>query len=60
MPRVVLDSSVLVSAFIAPHGRIVQVLRLPLRERYKLVLSTAILSETAETLLRAWPKTPTY
>jgi uncharacterized protein len=41
----------LVSAFIAPHGQIVQLLRHPLRDRYQLVLSMAILSETAETLL---------
>ena len=49
--RVVLDSSVLVSAFIAPQGGLMQLLRLPLRGRYRLVLSEEILTETARSLL---------
>lgn len=51
MPRVVLDSSVLVSAFLTPHGSVVRLLREPVRSRYQLCLSDAILTETAETLL---------
>lgn len=51
MPRVVLDSSVLVSAFLTPHGSVVRLLRDPVRSRYELWLSDAILTETAETLL---------
>ena len=51
MPRAVLDSSVLVSAFIASERELMQLLRLPLRHRYELVLSKEILSETAESLL---------
>jgi putative PIN family toxin of toxin-antitoxin system len=49
--RVVLDSSVLVSAFIAPQGELMLLLRLPLRSRYRLVLSEEILTETAQSLL---------
>ena len=51
MPRAVLDSSVLVSAFLTPHGSVVRLLRAPMRDRYALCLSDAILTETAETLL---------
>lgn len=51
MMRVVLDSSVLVSAFIAPRSELMLVLRLPLRGRYRLVLSEEILTETARSLL---------
>ncbi len=51
MPRAVLDSSVLVSAFATPHGQVVRLLRSPLRDRYRLCLSEAILAETAATLL---------
>src|SRR4051794_29214254 len=51
MPRVVLDSSILVSAFIAPQSELMRLLRLPLRRRYELVLSKEILSETAQSLL---------
>jgi uncharacterized protein len=51
MPKAVLDSSVLVSAFIAPHSELMKLLGLPLRSRYELVLSTEILSETAQSLL---------
>jgi uncharacterized protein len=51
MPRAVLDSSILVSAFLTPHGSVVRLLREPLRSRYELCLSDAILTETAETLL---------
>lgn len=51
MPRTVLDSSVLVSAFVTPHGSVVRLLRDPARSRYELCLSEFILTETAETLL---------
>src|SRR5260370_34321772 len=51
MPRAVLDSSVLVSAFLTPHGSVVRLLRDPVRSRYQLCLSEYILTETAETLL---------
>ena len=51
MPRAVLDSSVLVSAFLTPHGYVVRLLRDPALSRYQLCLSDAILTETAETLL---------
>jgi putative PIN family toxin of toxin-antitoxin system len=51
MLKAVLDSSVLVSAFIAPHRELMQLLVLPLRHRYELVLSKDILTETAESLL---------
>jgi putative PIN family toxin of toxin-antitoxin system len=51
MPRAVLDSSVLVSAFLTPHGSVVRLLREPARSRYELWLSEAILTETAEVLL---------
>lgn len=51
MPRAVLDSSVLVSAFLTPHGSVVRLLRDPLRSRYQLCLSEPILTETAEVLL---------
>ena len=50
MPRAVLDSSVLVSAFLTPHGSVVRLLRAPARNRYDLCLSDFILAETAETL----------
>ena len=51
MVRVVLDSSVLISAFIAPHSELMLLLRLPLRTRYQLVLSKEILTEPAQALL---------
>ena len=51
MPRAVLDSSVLVSAFLTPHGSVVQLLREPVLSLYDLYLSEYILTETAETLL---------
>ena len=44
--RVVLDSSILVSAFIAPQTELIGLLRPPLRNRYELWLSEEILSET--------------
>jgi putative PIN family toxin of toxin-antitoxin system len=50
-PRAVLDSSVLVSAFITPRGSVVRLLHAPARDRYELCLSQFILTETAETLL---------
>jgi uncharacterized protein len=51
MLKAVLDSSVLVSAFIAPSGPVMPLLRQPLRHRYELILSKDILSETAQSLL---------
>lgn len=51
MLRAVLDSSVLVSAFLTPEGQVVRLLREPARSRYRLCLSEAILAEVAETLL---------
>jgi predicted nucleic acid-binding protein len=51
MPKAVLDSSVLISAFIKPQGRVMELLRQPLRGRYQMCLSEEILSETAEVLL---------
>jgi putative PIN family toxin of toxin-antitoxin system len=51
MPRAVLDSSVLVSAFLTPHGSVVRLLREPVRSLYQLCLSEPILTETAEVLL---------
>src|SRR4051812_34338127 len=51
MPRTVLDTSVLVSAFLTPHGSVVRLLREPARSQYQLCLSEYILTETAETLL---------
>ena len=51
MLRAVLDSSVLVSAFVTPHGSVVRLLHDPVRSRYELCLSEAILAETAEVLL---------
>ena len=51
MVRAVLDSSILVSAFIAPQKELMNLLRLPLRGHYELVLSEEILSETAQSLL---------
>jgi putative PIN family toxin of toxin-antitoxin system len=52
MPKAVLDSSVLVSAFLTPHGSVVRLLRQPAISRYQLCLSEFILTETAEVLLR--------
>lgn len=51
VPRAVLDSSVLVSAFLTPHGFVVRLLRAPAIDGYRPCLSDAILTETAETLL---------
>jgi putative PIN family toxin of toxin-antitoxin system len=51
MPRAVLDSSVLVSAFIKPRGAVAGLLRAPVRSRYRLCLSESILEETARKLL---------
>ena len=51
MPRVVLDSSILISAFIASHTELMHLLRQPLRSRYQLILSNEILAETAQALL---------
>ena len=51
MPKAVLDSSILVSAFIAPQGELSELLREPLLSCYELVLSEEILAETAATLL---------
>src|SRR3954454_5818918 len=51
MPRAVLDTSALVSAFLTPRGSVVRLLREPARIQYQLCLSEYILTETAETLL---------
>lgn len=51
MPKAVLDSSVLVSAFLTPPGSVVRLLRAPVRNRYDLYLSEFILTETARILL---------
>ncbi|MGE3541100.1 MAG: putative toxin-antitoxin system toxin component, PIN family [Candidatus Tectimicrobiota bacterium] len=51
MPRIVLDSTVLVSAFIAPHGAAAAVLGHVRAGRVDLILSEAILQETARVLL---------
>src|SRR6185437_4919869 len=51
MSRAVLDSSVLVSAFLTPQGAVVRLLRMPARQRYELCLSEAILAETGKALL---------
>jgi putative PIN family toxin of toxin-antitoxin system len=51
MPKAVLDSSVLVSAFLTPHGSVVRLLRAPIRNRYDPYLSEFILTETARILL---------
>ena len=50
--RAVLDSSVLVSAFIKPHGTTAQLLRAAEGGAFVLYLSPEILAETAEVLLR--------
>lgn len=50
--RAVLDSSVLVSAFIKPHGTTAELLRAAEGGAFVLYLSPAILVETAEVLLR--------
>ena len=52
MPRTVLDSSVLVSAFVTPDGQVAKLLFSPVRGRYRLCLSGLILAETAGTLLQ--------
>jgi uncharacterized protein len=51
MPKVVLDSSILVSAFITPHGEVKKLLVEPFRSQYTLYLSEEILSKTARILL---------
>lgn len=51
MLRAVLDTSVLVSAFLTPRGSVVQLLREPARSQYQLWFSEYILTETAKTLL---------
>ena len=50
--KAVLDSSVLVSAFIKPHGTTAKLLRAAEGGAFVLYLSPEILSETAEVLLR--------
>ena len=49
--RVVLDSSVLVSAFLTRQGAVAQLLRPPIADRYRLCLSDFIMAETADVLL---------
>ena len=51
MPRIVLDSSVLISAFIKPRGPVAGRLRDPVRSRYQLCLSDFIIEETTRKLL---------
>lgn len=51
MRRAVLDSSVLVSAFISPRGTVADMLDALLASPVELCLSGAILEETARTLL---------
>ena len=51
MPRAVLDTSVLTSAFLTPRGSVVQLLRESARSQNQLCLSEYILTKTAETLL---------
>ncbi|HET6468467.1 MAG TPA: putative toxin-antitoxin system toxin component, PIN family [Geminicoccaceae bacterium] len=51
MTRAVLDSSVLVSAFVTPRGQVAGLLRAPARSHYRLWLSEPILAETGRTLL---------
>ncbi len=58
MLRAVLDSSILVSAFIAPEGVLSRLLDLALEGRYELFLSDYILDETATALLQ--PKFARY
>ncbi len=49
-PRVVIDSSVLVSAFLTPEGTTAEVLHAEMRERYVLCLSPEIITETIKKL----------
>jgi predicted nucleic acid-binding protein len=51
MPRAVLDTSVLVSAFLTPHGSVVRLLREPARSQDQLCFSEYILTETADIFL---------
>jgi putative PIN family toxin of toxin-antitoxin system len=51
MIRAVLDSSILVSAFVAPGGAVLNVIRWEFRHRYRLCLSDYILAETGRSLL---------
>jgi len=53
MTRAVLDTSVLVSAFLTPQGTAAQVLEQAERGRFVLCLSSVILEETRDVLLRA-------
>lgn len=50
MPKVVLDSSILISAFFTPHGTCAEVLRRA-PEHYHLYLSDEIIAETTSSLL---------
>ena len=52
MPRAVLDSSVLISAFLTPTGTCAEVLRVASRGAFVSCLSPEILAETARSLLR--------
>jgi putative PIN family toxin of toxin-antitoxin system len=51
MPKVVPDSSVLISAFITPKGAVARLLRKLVESGFELCLSPAILEETARVLL---------
>ena len=52
MLRVVLDSSVLVSALLAPEGTVATVVRAAAEERFRLCLSPSILEEVEKVLTR--------
>ena len=52
MPRVVADTTVLVSAFLAPRGVASEVLRSARRGAFELILAPAILEEMQDRLLR--------
>lgn len=51
MPRIVCDSTVLVSAFLATDGTAARVLDLALTDRVHLVVSETIIAETGKVLL---------
>lgn len=52
MPRAVADTTVLVSAFLAPRGVASEVLRRARRGAFEIVLAPAILDEMKDLLLR--------
>ena len=58
MLRVVLDSSVLVSALLAPEGTVATVVRAAAEESFHLCLSTSILEEVEKVLTPPPPLAP--